>query len=288
MVNEIKNYYFMAIKLYKPTSPGRRIQSVTDYSVLRKSEKTPKGLVFGTRKHAGRNNSGKITVRHQGGGARKKIRLVDFSRLDKKGVPAKVVTMEYDPTRTSFISLLAYKDGSKRYILAPEGLKVGQEVVYNDKVEVAPGNRMLLKNIPVGTFIHDIELIPGQGGRIARSAGAYALLQTVEGGHVLLKMPSGEIRRVKENCLASIGQLSNLDWMNVRIGKAGRMRHMGFRPTVRGKVMNPVDHPHGGGEGHNPIGMKYPKTPWGKHALGVKTRDRKKYSNKFIVQRRGK
>ncbi len=278
----------MAIKIYKPTSAGRRKHSVTDYSVLRKTHKTPKGLISGTRKHGGRNNSGKITVRHQGGGARKKVRLVDFSRADKKGVPAKVLTLEYDPTRTAFISLLSYSDGSKRYMIAPEGLKVGQVVMYDDKVEVAPGNRMALANIPVGAFVHDIELIPGQGGKIARSAGAYATLQTIDSGHALLKMPSGEIRKVKQECLASIGQLSNLEWMNVRIGKAGRMRHMGWRPTVRGKVMNPVDHPHGGGEGHNPIGMKYPKTPWGKHALGVKTRDRKKYSNKFIVQRRGK
>lgn len=278
----------MAIKIYKPTSPGRRIHSVTDYSVLYKNGKAPKGLIVSKGKQAGRNNSGKITVRHQGGGARKKIRLVDFSRSDKKGVEAKVVSMEYDPTRTAFISLLSYRDGSKRYMLAPEGLKVGQTIVYNDKVEVAPGNRMILRNIPIGTFVHDIELVPGQGGKIARSAGAYATLQTVEGGHALLKMPSGEIRKVKENCLASVGQLSNADWMNVRIGKAGRSRHMGWRPSVRGKVMNPVDHPHGGGEGVNPIGLKYPKTPWGKHALGVKTRERKKYSNKFIVQRRGK
>jgi large subunit ribosomal protein L2 len=278
----------MAIKVYNPTSPGRRKHSVTDYSVLHKKTKTPKNLLKSKARPAGRNNSGKITVRHQGGGFRKKIRVVDFSREDKKGIPAKVVSLEYDPTRTSFISLLSYTDGSKRYILAPEGLKVGQTVVYNDKVDVAPGNRMIIKNIPVGTFVHDIELIPGHGGKIARSAGAYATLQTVEGGYAMLKMPSGEIRKVKENCLASIGQLSNSDWMNVRIGKAGRSRLMGWRPTVRGKVMNPVDHPHGGGEGHNPIGLKYPKTPWGKHALGVRTRERKKYSNKFIVQRRQK
>ncbi|MBL8030120.1 MAG: 50S ribosomal protein L2 [Candidatus Doudnabacteria bacterium] len=278
----------MAIKIYKPTSPGRRIHSVTDYSVLDKKHKTPKNLLVSKSIQAGRNNSGKITVRHQGGGHKKKIRLVDFSRADKKGIPAKVMTREYDPTRTAFISLVFYKDGTKRYILSPEGLKVGQTVIYDDKVEIAPGNRMVLKNIPVGAFVHDIELVPGHGGRIARSAGSYATLQTIDGGHALLKMPSGEIRKVKDNCLASVGQLSNADWMNVRIGKAGRMRLMGWRPSVRGKVMNPVDHPHGGGEGVNPIGLKYPKTPWGKHALGVKTRDRKKYSNKFIVQRRSK
>jgi len=278
----------MAVKIYKPTSAGRRISSVTDYSVLDKTHKTPKRLVLSKAKPAGRNNSGKITVRHQGGGARRKVRMVDFSRIDKKGVPAKILTIEYDPTRTCFISLVSYKDGEKRYILTPQGLKVGQTVSYSDTADILPGNRLPIKNIPVGTFIHDIELIPGQGGKIARSAGGYGLLQTIEAGYALLKMPSGEIRKVKDACSASIGQLANSDWMNVRIGKAGRMRHMGWRPTVRGKVMNPVDHPHGGGEGHNPIGMKYPKTPWGKHALGVKTRLKKKYSNRMIVKRREK
>jgi len=278
----------MAVKIYKPTSAGRRIHSVTDYSVLRKSHKTPKGLIVSKARPAGRNHSGKITVRHQGGGFRKKVRLVDFSRGDKKDIPATVKTIEYDPTRTAFISLVAYKDGSKRYILTPEGLKVGSRVVYADNAEILPGNRLQLRNIPVGTFIHDIELVPGQGGRLARSAGGYAILQNVESGYALLKLPSGEIRRVKDNALASVGQLANADWINVRIGKAGRKRLMGWRPSVRGKVMNPVDHPHGGGEGVNPIGLKYPKTPWGKHALGVKTRKQKKYSNKFIVQRRSK
>lgn len=278
----------MAVKLYKPTSAGRRIQSVTDYSVLHKKHKTPKGLIMSKARPAGRNNSGKITVRHQGGGFRRKVRVVDFARADKKNVVAKVATVEYDPTRTAFISLLHYVDGSKRYILTPQGLKVGDKVMYGETAEILPGNRLALKNIPVGTLVHDIELAPGQGGRMARSAGAYAILQTVEGGYALLKLPSGEIRKVKEACLASVGQLANADWMNVRIGKAGRMRLMGWRPTVRGKVMNPVDHPHGGGEGHNPIGMKYPKTPWGKHALGVKTRSKKKYSNKMIVKRRSK
>jgi len=278
----------MAVKLYKPTSAGRRIQSVTDYSVLTKNSKAQRPLVTTKARPAGRNNSGKITVRHQGGGYRRRMRLVDFSRLDKKDIPATVQTLEYDPTRTAFIALVAYKDGAKRYILAPEGLKVGTVVVYSEKAEIQPGNRLMMKNIPVGSLIHDIEIIPGHGGKIARSAGGYAVLQTLEAGFALLKMPSGEIRRVREACLASIGQLGNSDWMNVRIGKAGRMRHMGWRPTVRGKVMNPVDHPHGGGEGHNPIGMKYPKTPWGKHALGVKTRSKKKYSNTMIVKRRTK
>jgi large subunit ribosomal protein L2 len=278
----------MAVKVYKPTSAGRRIHSVTDYSVLHKKEKTPKSLVLSKARPAGRNNSGKITVRHQGGGSRRKVRIVDFSREDKKNIPALVKSIEYDPTRTAFISLLAYKDGTKRYMLTPEGLKVGQKVVYADNAEILPGNRLAIKNIPVGSLIHDIELIPGQGGTLARSAGAYATLQNTEAGYGLLKLPSGEIRKVKETALASIGQLANADWMNVRIGKAGRMRHMGWRPSVRGKAMNPVDHPHGGGEGHNPIGLKYPKTPWGKHAMGVKTRLKKKYSNRMIVKRRSK
>lgn len=278
----------MAVKLYKPTSPGRRIHSVTDYSVLQKTKKTPKGLIVSKARPAGRNNSGKITVRHQGGGAKRKFRVVDFSRADKHNIPAVVKTVEYDPTRTAFISLISYNDGSKRYMLTPEGLKVGDKIMFGELAEITPGNRLALKNIPVGTLVHDIELVPGQGGRMARSAGAYATLQTNEAGYSLLKLPSGEIRKVRETCLATIGQLGNADWMNVRIGKAGRKRLMGWRPSVRGKAMNPVDHPHGGGEGHNPIGMKYPKTPWGKHALGVKTRSKKKYSNNSIIKRRTK
>jgi len=290
MLNVKGQMYFinMAIKLYKPTSAGRRIHSVTDYSVLRKTGKTPKGLVFSKGRSAGRNNSGKITVRHHGGGARKKIRLVDFSREDKMNIPAVVKSIEYDPTRTAFISLIVFTDGSKRYILTAQGMKVGDKVVCGEKAEILPGNRLAFKNIPVGTLVHDIELVPGQGGKIARSAGGYALMQNLEAGFAMLKMPSGEIRKVREACLASVGQLANMDWMNVRIGKAGRSRHMGWRPSVRGKAMNPVDHPHGGGEGHNPIGMKYPKTPWGKHALGVRTRIKKKYSNNMIVSRRSK
>lgn len=278
----------MAIKLYNPTSPGRRIQSVTDYSVLRKKHKTPKHLIVSKARPAGRNNSGKITVRHQGGGFKRKTRVIDFSREDKMGIPAKILTIEYDPTRTCFISLVVYKDGEKRFILTPENLKIGAKVVYAEDAEILPGNRLKFKNIPVGTFVNDVEIIPGQGGKLARSAGSYCILQTVESGNALLKLPSGEIRKVNDACAATIGQLANADWMNVRIGKAGRMRLMGWRPTVRGKVMNPVDHPHGGGEGHNPIGMKYPKTPWGKHALGVKTRDPKKHSNRMIIKRRGK
>ncbi len=278
----------MAVKIYKPTSAGRRIHSVTDYSVLSKKEKTPKSLVKSKARPAGRNHSGKITVRHQGGGFRRKVRIVDFSREDKKGIPATVKTIEYDPTRTAFISLLAYKDGAKRYILTPQGLKVGHKVEFSDTAEILPGNRLPIRSIPVGSFIHDIELIPGQGGKLARGAGSYATLQTIESGYALLKLPSGEVRKVKETAAATIGQLANADWMNVRLGKAGRKRLMGWRPSVRGKVMNPVDHPHGGGEGVNPIGLKYPKTPWGKHALGVKTRSKKKYSNTMIVKRRNK
>lgn len=278
----------MAVKLYKPTTPGRRLQSVTDYSVLNKKEKTPKSLILSKGKNAGRNNSGKITVRHRGGGANKKVRIVDFIRSDRKDIPGIVKTVEYDPTRTSFISLIDYKDGVKRLILTPTGLKVGDQVLYSETAEIHPGNRLSIANIPVGTLIHDVELIPGRGGKLARSAGSSVLLQNTEGGYAFLKLPSGEIRKVREACTATVGQVSNNDWMNVRIGTAGRKRHMGWRPQVRGKVMNPVDHPHGGGEGRNSIGMKYPKTPWGKHALGVKTRDKKKGSTKFIVKRRTK
>lgn len=274
------------VKKYKPTSPGRRLHSVTDYSVLDKQHKTPKSLVTYKSRSAGRNNTGKITVRHHGGGARKKVRIVDFDRSDRLGIPGLVKTIEYDPTRTAFISLVAYKDGVKRFVLTADGMKVGQKIMAGETAEIMPGNRLALKNIPVGTFVHDIELAPGRGGTIARSAGNYCLLQNVEAGFALLKMPSGEIRKIREAAMASIGQLANSDWMNVRFGKAGRMRHMGIRPSVRGKVMNPVDHPHGGGEGSNPIGLKYPKTPWGKHAIGVKTRKPKKYSDGMIIKRR--
>ncbi|OGE81474.1 MAG: 50S ribosomal protein L2 [Candidatus Doudnabacteria bacterium RIFCSPLOWO2_02_FULL_48_8] len=276
----------MAIKIYKPTSPGRRIHSVTDYSVLDKRVKTPKNLIVAFKKNAGRNNQGKITVRHQGGGHRLKARVVDFLRTDKLNIPAKVQTLEYDPTRSGFISLLAYRDGEKRYILAPDGLKVGSEIVAAPRTDVSAGNRMMLRNIPVGTYVHNVQIDRTQGSSVARSAGSYAIIVATEGESTLLKFPSGEIRKVSSESYATVGQVSNIDWMYVRIGKAGRVRHMGRRPTVRGKAMNPVDHPHGGGEGHNPIGLKYPKTPWGKHALGVKTRNPKKASSKFIVKRR--
>lgn len=275
----------MAIKIYKPTSPGRRIHSVTDYSILKKQVRTPNSLIISKKKTGGRNNRGLITTRHQGGGHKLRIRMIDFMR-EKMNIPAKVQTLEYDPGRSAFISLLAYKDGEKRFILAPDGIKVGDMVLTSERTEIKPGNRMMVRHIPVGSYIHSIEILPGRGGQIARSAGNYAIISASEGEYVLLKMPSGEIRRIPAKSYATIGQVSNVDWMYVRIGKAGRSRHMGRRPSVRGKAMNPVDHPHGGGEGHNPIGLKYPKTPWGKHALGVRTRNRKKSSSKFIVKRR--
>jgi large subunit ribosomal protein L2 len=275
----------MAIKIYKPTSAGRRIHSVTDYSVLTKNSKPKKSLMWSVAKTAGRNNQGKITIRHQGGGHKQKIRTIDFKR-EKMNIPAKVQTLEYDPGRSAFISLLAYRDGEKRYILAPDGLKVGETVVTAERADIKPGNRMLLRNIPIGTYIHNIEIIGEGGGQMARSAGTYAIIQSQEPDYSTLKLPSGELRKVTTKAYATVGQVSNTDWMYVRIGKAGRNRHMGIRPTVRGKAMNPIDHPHGGGEGHNPIGLKYPKTPWGKHALGVKTRNKKKASSKFIVKRR--
>lgn len=279
----------MAIKIYKPTSAGRRIHSVTDYSVLVQDVKAPRNLIVYKNRTAGRNHHGKITTRHQGGGHRQKLRVIDYSRLDKMNIPAKVQTLQYDPGRSAFISLLAYRDGEKRFILAPDGLKIGQVLITSERAEIKPGNRMMIRNIPVGTNIHDIEILGGgKGGQIARAAGTYAIMQSMEGDYAFLKMPSGEIRKVPVGAYATIGQVSNTDWMYVRIGKAGRVRHMGIRPTVRGKAMNPVDHPHGGGEGHNPIGLKYPKTPWGKHALGVRTRNAKSSSNKFIVKRRSK
>lgn len=276
----------MAIKIYKPTSAGRRIHSVTDYSVLSRHVKPLKSKVLSYAKTAGRNNQGKITIRHQGGGHKQKVRMLDFSRRDKMNIPAKVETLEYDPGRSAFISRLAFRDGEKRYILAPDGIKVGETLQTMDRTEIKPGNRMMIRNIPIGTNVHDIEILGQGGGQIARSAGAYAIVQSQDEDYSILKLPSGETRRIPGKSFATVGQVSNTDWMYVRIGKAGRTRHMGIRPTVRGKAMNPIDHPHGGGEGHNPIGLKYPKTPWGKHALGVKTRNKKKSSSKFIVKRR--
>ncbi|PIR97129.1 MAG: 50S ribosomal protein L2 [Candidatus Doudnabacteria bacterium CG10_big_fil_rev_8_21_14_0_10_41_10] len=277
----------MAIKLYKPGTPGKRKTSVIDYAkVLSKNVQTPKYLLTSKANAAGRNHRGVITTRHRGGGSKTIIRTVDFIRSDKADIPAKIQTIEYDPGRSSFISLVSYADGEKRFILTPEGVKVGDVLLTSKTAPIKPGNRLPLFNIPVGTYVHDVELQPGRGGKMGRGAGSFVTVQAIEGGDAVLRLPSGEIRLVKDNCWATIGQVSNADWFNVRIGKAGRKRLMGRKPHIRGKAMNPVDHPHGGGEGNQPIGMKYPKTPWGKPALGVKTRKSKKYSNNLIIKRR--
>ncbi|MCD6471386.1 50S ribosomal protein L2 [bacterium] len=273
------------LKIYKPTTPGRRNASVVQSKELSKS-KPPKNLRVYLKSRAGRNNKGSITVRHKGGGAKKLYRLIDFRR-DKFDVPAKVESIEYDPYRSAWIALVCYKDGERRYILAPKGLKVGSELISsNKKIEAEVGNRMPLKYIPTGYFVYNIELSPGSGGKLVRSAGSRAVLMTCEEGYAQIKFPSGEIRKIPEDCLATVGQVSNPDWRLIRWGKAGRKRLKGIRPSVRGKAMNPVDHPHGGGEGHSPIGLVHPKTPWGKPALGVKTRKNKKMSDKFIIKRR--
>ena len=273
----------MAIRVYKPTSPARRFMSVLTFEEI--SKKTPeKSLTETLKKNAGRNKQGKITVRHQGGGSKRKYRIIDFKR-DKKDIPAKVIAIEYDPNRTAFIALLQYADGEKRYILCPLDLKVGDTVMSGENADIKPGNALPVEKIPVGTLIHNIELKAGRGGQIVRSAGAYAQLMGKEEKYAQVRLPSGEFRRVPMNAMATIGTVGNTDHSNVRIGKAGRTRHMGIRPTVRGVVMNPVDHPHGGGEGKSPVGMPAPVTPWGKPALGYKTRKHKKYSNKLIVRR---
>ena len=273
----------MPIRVYKPTSPARRLMSVLTYEEITK--KTPeKSLLQPKKKNAGRNNQGKISVRHQGGGEKQKYRLIDFKR-NKLEVPAKVAGIEYDPNRSAFIALLHYLDGEKRYILAPLGLHVGDTIVSSEAADIKPGNSLQLANIPTGTLVHNIELRPGAGGQIARSAGTYAQLMAKEGTFATLRMPSGEMRKVPIIARATIGTVGNTDHENVRIGKAGRKRHMGIRPTVRGVVMNPVDHPHGGGEGKSPVGLPSPVTPWGKPALGYKTRKHKKYSNRLIIKR---
>ncbi|MFH0856562.1 MAG: 50S ribosomal protein L2 [bacterium] len=275
----------MGIKKYKPITAGRRNSSVDDFKDIT-AKKPEKSLLIIKKRKSGRNSSGKITVRHKGGGAKRYYRIIDFKR-DKYGIPAKVVSIEYDPNRSSRIALLQYIDGEKRYIVAPIGLEAGGKVISSrEHIEVNPGNAMPLEKIPVGTLIYNIELVPGKGGEMARSAGVGVQLMGIEGKYAQIKLPSGEIRLVLKECLATIGQVSNPDYRLIRWGKAGRKRHLGIRPTVRGKVMNPVDHPHGGGEGRNPIGLKNPKTPWGKPALGVKTRDKKKKSTKFIISRR--
>ena len=274
----------MAIKNYKPTTPSRRNMSVTDYSEL--SKKGPeKSLLCPLNKKAGRNSYGRITVRHRGGGNRKKYRIIDFKR-QKFDMPGKILTLEYDPNRSSHIALVGYSDGEKRYIIAPQGLTVGQEIMAGTNADIKVGNALPLSSIPVGTFIHNVELYPGKGAQLARAAGNMAQLMAKENKMALLRLPSGELRNVPEECMASIGQVGNIDHENVKIGKAGRKRNMGWRPTVRGSVMNPCDHPHGGGEGKSPVGRPGPTTPWGKPALGYKTRSKKKASDKFIVKRR--
>ena len=274
----------MPVKRYRPTTPGRRNSSVDTFSDVSK-KKPEKSLLIAKKQRAGRSKQGKITVRHRGGGTRRHIRIIDFKR-DKFGIPAKVDAIEYDPNRGARLMLLVYKDGEKRYSLAPHGVKEGDVVVsQNNKGEVVDGNRFPLEFIPVGMPIHDVELQPGQGGKLIRSAGSSARLMAVEGKHATIKLRSGEIRLLPKGCMATIGQVSNPDYRLIRWGKAGRMRHRGIRPTVRGKAMNPVDHPHGGGEGRTPIGLKRPKTPTGKPALGVKTR-RNHSSDKFILSRR--
>ena len=274
----------MSIKLYKPTSNARRNMSTTDYSELSKVA-PERSLLVSLKKNSGRNSYGRITVRHRGGGQRRKYRVIDFKR-DKFDIPAKVASVEYDPNRSAFIALLQYEDGEKRYILQPAGLKVGDTVVAGTGADIKPGNALPLTNIPVGTVVHNVELYPGRGGQLARAAGNSAQLMAKEGVYALLRLPSGELRNVPVNCMATIGQVGNVDHENVKVGKAGRKRHMGWRPTVRGSVMNPCDHPHGGGEGKAPIGRSGPVTPWGKPALGYKTRKTKKTSDKLIIKRR--
>ncbi|SET35576.1 50S ribosomal protein L2 [[Clostridium] polysaccharolyticum] len=274
----------MGIKKFNPYTPSRRHMTSSDFSEITAS-KPEKSLVVSMKKHAGRNNQGKITVRHHGGGARKKYRIIDFKRT-KDGIPATVKTIEYDPNRTANIALICYADGAKAYILAPAGLKVGQTVMNGENAEIKVGNCLPLQFIPVGTQVHNIELMPGKGGQMVRSAGNSAQLMAKEGKYATLRLPSGEMRMVPIMCRATIGQVGNADHELINIGKAGRKRHMGIRPTVRGSVMNPNDHPHGGGEGKTGIGRSGPCTPWGKPALGLKTRKKNKSSNKLIVRRR--
>lgn len=274
----------MAVKIYKPTTASRRGMTVLDYSVLSKVE--PEKSLLKVLKHkSGRNNTGRITVRHRGGGNRRKYRTIDFKRR-KEGVSAVVKTIEYDPNRTCNISLIEYADGVKSYILTPHGLKVGDTICSGAGADIKPGNAMALENVPVGTVVHNVELNPNGGATFVRSAGAGAQLMAKEGAYALLRMPSGELRKVPVSCFATIGQVGNLEYENVKLGKAGRSRHRGFRPAVRGSVMNPNDHPHGGGEGKSPVGRPGPVTPWGKPALGFKTRKKNKNSNQYIVKRR--
>ena len=276
----------MGVKRYKPYTPSRRHMTVSDFAEVTKA-KPEKSLVTHIKKSAGRNNQGKITVRHTGGGSKKKYRIIDFKR-DKDGIPAKVMGIEYDPNRTANIALLFYRDGEKRYILAPNGVKVGDMLMSGENAEVRPGNAIPLKNIPVGAEIHNLEMKPGAGGQLVRSAGNVAQLMAKEAKYATVRLPSGEMRMIPVVCRATIGQLGNLDHELINIGKAGKNRLRGKRPSVRGSVMNPNDHPHGGGEGRAPIGRPAPSTPWGKPTLGYKTRKKNKHSDKLIVRRRGK
>ncbi|HMB65894.1 MAG TPA: 50S ribosomal protein L2 [Patescibacteria group bacterium] len=276
----------MGIKKVKPTTPARRQALFDDFSDITK-KKPEKSLTKSKKRGSGRNTQGKITVRHRGGGARRSLRKIDFKR-DKFDIPAKVASIEYDPNRGARIALLNYKDGEKRYIVAPVDLRVGQEIISSkNQIEIKPGNSLPVKYIPAGMAVYNVELEPGKGGILARGAGNVIYIMGVEKKHAQIKLPSGEVRLISKECLCTVGQASNPEKRHIKIGNAGRKRHLGFRPTVRGTAMNPVDHPHGGGEGKQPIGMKYPKTPWGKNARGVKTR-RKKYSDKLIIKRRGK
>jgi len=274
----------LAIKKFKPTSPARRFMTVSAFDEITKT--TPeRSLLEPLKKNAGRNSYGRITVRHRGGGNKQKYRVIDFKR-NKFDIPATVIGIEYDPNRSANIALLQYEDGEKRYIIAPYGLTDGDTVISSATADIKPGNALPISSIPVGTLIHNIELSPGKGGQLVRSAGNSAQLMAKEGDYAQVRLPSGEVRMVRLNCIATIGQVGNIDHENISIGKAGRKRHMGIRPTVRGVVMNPNDHPHGGGEGKSPIGMPSPVTPWGKPALGLKTRKKNKQSNKFIVKGR--
>jgi large subunit ribosomal protein L2 len=274
----------MAIKKYNPTSPARRNMTVSTFEEITKTE-PEKSLVEILKSKAGRNNYGKITVRHQGGGHKRQYRIIDFKR-NKLDVPATVASIEYDPNRSANIALLNYADGEKRYIIAPNGLKVGDSIISSESADIKVGNALPLRNIPMGTIIHNIELKAGKGAQLVRSAGNSAQLMAKEGDYAQVRLPSGEVRMIRLECKATIGQVGNLDHENITLGSAGRKRHMGIRPTVRGSVMNPVDHPHGGGEGRSPIGRPGPVTPWGKPTLGYKTRNKKKLSSKFIVKRR--
>ncbi len=274
----------MAIKKFKPTTPSRRFMTVSAFEGIDKVA-PEKSLLEPIKKTAGRNSYGRITVRHRGGGVKRKYRIIDFKR-DKDGISAEVMSIEYDPNRSANIALLQYEDGEKRYIIAPLGLKKGDKVISGDGADIIPGNAMTIANIPVGTLIHNIELYPGKGAQLVRSAGNSAQLMAKENGYAQVRLPSSEVRMIRLDCKATIGEVGNNDHENISIGKAGRKRHMGWRPTVRGSVMNPCDHPHGGGEGRSPIGRPSPVTPWGKPALGLKTRSTKKASEKFIVKHR--